>query len=66
MSLELGGGLIALQSLSTIQNGTGSFNFQSNELLPKFLRQHMAISKILLDVFWENTMLGGGIHPPST
>ena len=43
--MGVGGGLIPLQSLSKIQNGTGSFNFQSKELLSKFLRQQMAISK---------------------
>ena len=33
------GGLVALQSLSTIKMGTSHSNFQSNELFSKFLRQ---------------------------
>jgi len=35
------GGLVALQSLSTIKNGTNPFNFQSNEPVLKFLRQRL-------------------------
>jgi hypothetical protein len=37
--LKMGGGLIALQSLSTIKKGTSPLNFQSNESFLKFLRQ---------------------------
>jgi hypothetical protein len=33
------GGLVALQSLSTIKKGTSPLNFQSNEPFLKFLRQ---------------------------
>jgi hypothetical protein len=34
-----GGGLVALQLLSTIKKGTRALNFQSNEPLLKFLRR---------------------------
>ena len=33
------GGVVALQSFSTIKNSTGPFHFQSNNLFLKFLRQ---------------------------
>ena len=46
---------VALQSILTIKKGTGPFNFQSNELFPKFLRQQMAISQSKSDAFRENT-----------
>ena len=36
-------GLVALQSLLKVTKGTGPFDFQSNELFSKFLRQKMAI-----------------------
>ena len=36
-----GGGLVALQLLSTIKKGTSPLNFQSNEPVLKFLRQHL-------------------------
>ena len=35
------GGLVALQSLSTIQNGTSPLNIQLNEPFLKFLRQRL-------------------------
>ena len=54
----LGGGLFALQSLSTIIKGNGSFNFQSNELILKFLRQKMAISTFQSHAFRENMRSG--------
>ena len=57
------GGLVALQSLLIIKKGNGSFNFLSNKLFLKFLRQQMAISKFLSDAFLENAsfffFLGG-------
>ena len=59
-----GGGLVALQSLSIIKKGTGPFNFQSNELLLKLLRQQTHISKFISDLFHEKTIVGGG-YPPS-
>ena len=40
-----GGGLVAVQSVSTINKGASPFNFQSNELFSKFPRQQMAIKK---------------------
>ena len=60
----LGGGLIALQSLSTIRKGTSPFNSRSNELFLIFLRQQMAISKFLSHAFWENMKCVEG-YPPS-
>ena len=53
--MRVGGGLVALQSLFTIEKGTSQFNFQSNERFSKFLRQKIAISKFRSDVFQENT-----------
>ena len=35
------GGLVALQSLSTIKKGTSPLNFQSNEPFLKFLQQRL-------------------------
>ena len=62
----VGGGLIALQSLSIIKKGTNPFNSQLNEPYSKFLRQQMTISKCLSDAFRENTRLWGvGGYPPS-
>ena len=63
-TVGLGGGLVALQFfltiwldliqlLSTIKNGTGRFNLQSNELILKFLRQQRDIWKFLWDAFKE-------------
>ena len=53
----MGGGswFAALQLLSTVEKDTDTFNFQSNELFSKFLRQQKAISKFLSDAFRENT-----------
>ena len=64
--MGVGRGLVALQSLLTIKNGTSPFNVQSNELFSEFLRQQMTISKFLSDAFLENTrcVCGGG-GPPS-
>ena len=36
--VAVGRGLVSLKSLSTIKKGTGTFNFQLNELFSKFLR----------------------------
>ena len=41
------GGLVALQSLSTVKKGTSPFNSQSNEALSKFFRQ-----LLLYEVTW--------------
>ena len=50
-----------------LQEDTGPFNFQSNELFLKFLRQQMAISKLKSDAFRENKRyVGGGIRPQVT
>ena len=56
--MGVGGGLVALQSLSTIKKSTSPFNFQSNELFYKFMRQQMAITKFLSYAFRENTVWG--------
>ena len=42
-------GLVALQSRLTIENGTSTFNFQSNGFFFSFLRQQMSILKFLSD-----------------
>ena len=62
--MGLGGDLVALQSFSTIQKGTGSFSFQSNELFSKFLRLQIAISNFYQMYFGKIQGLGG-IHPSS-
>jgi len=59
----LGEGLVALQVLSTIKKGTGSLNFQWNELLFKSFGQRMTISKFSKqpsDAFQKNTRFFGG------
>ena len=58
------GGLVAVQSLSTLKRETIPFNIQSNEPFSKFL-QLLVISKFLSDAFRENTKclwgcVGGG------
>ena len=58
-----GRGLLSSQSLLTIKKGTSPFSFQSNKRISKFLRQQMAIPKILIYAFRENTRCNGGIHP---
>ena len=55
----VGGGLATLQSLWAIKKGTSPFNFLSNELFLKFLRQQIAISKFLSGAFRENMRYGG-------
>ena len=55
----VGGGLVALISLSTIKEGTSPLNFQSNETFLEFLRQQIAMSKFLSDTYRENTRRGG-------
>ena len=57
--------LFALQSLLTIKKGLSPFNFQSNELFSKFLRQQMAISQFLSEAFRENARFEGGGYSPS-
>ena len=39
--MGVGGGLVAIQSLSTVKKGTNPLNFQSNETFLKFLRQRL-------------------------
>ena len=65
----MGRGLVVFQSLPTIKKGPCLFNFQSNELFLKSLRQQIAISKLKSDAFRENTRcvcVDQGIHRPIT
>jgi hypothetical protein len=61
----VGGGMVAIQFLFTIKEGTSPFNYQPTEPFSTFLWQHMAILKFLSDVFRENAtcvwVCGGGI-----
>ena len=58
------GGLVILQSFLTIIKDSSPFNFQLNELFSKFLRQQMAISK-LVSAFREKYEKWGGGYPNS-
>ena len=62
--MGMGEGLAALQSLLHIKKSTSPFNYQSNDLFPKFLRQQVAISKFLSGAFRENAEVLGGRGPP--
>jgi hypothetical protein len=61
------GGVVALQSLLTIKDGTSPFNYQPTKPFSKFLRQQMAILKFLSDAFLKNAtcvcacVCGGGL-----
>ena len=60
-----GGGIHTLITLN-LKKGTGSLNFQSNELLSKFLRQQMTIWKFLSDASRENSRCGWDTTPQIT
>ena len=65
----MGSNVTCSPSTLTIKMGTSPFNFPSNELILKFLRQQMSISKFISDVFQKNTRCwgeGGGTHPSMT
>ena len=66
----MGWGLVAVQSLSTIKKGTGSFDFQSNELFLIFFffffatNGHQRISIRCISGKYD-VCVGGGAYLPS-